>query len=227
MSGVIIYARVSTDQQAEQGVSLDAQVARCQAYADLYELRVVATITDARSGKSLDRPGWAQAAALLHEGKADGVVIAKLDRLTRSLRDLDTLLTTYFAGDVALHCIAERVDTSSASGRLCLNMLMSVSQWEREVIGERTTAALAHKASKEERIGQIPYGYILSIDGIHLEKSTSEQAILEKIVTERRQGRTLRAITARLNETNTPSRGKRWHLSIVARLAKRHAPKTA
>lgn len=227
MSSVIIYARVSTEGQATEGVSLEAQVARCQAYADLYELEVVATITDARSGKSLDRPGWTRAAALLQSGEANGVVIAKLDRLTRSLRDLDTLLTTYFAGDVALHCIAERVDTSSASGRLCLNMLMSVSQWEREVIGERTTAALAHKASKGERIGQIPYGYILNIDGIHLEESTSEQAILEKIVTERRQGRTLRAITARLNETSTPSRGKRWHLSMVARLAKRHAPKAA
>lgn len=223
MSRVIIYARVSTDAQAEHGVSLEAQVARCQAYAELHEFEVVATITDARSGKSLDRPGWREVAALLHGGQADGVVIAKLDRLTRSLRDLDTLLTTYFAGDIALHCIAERVDTSTAAGRLCLNMLMSVSQWEREVIGERTSAALAHKASRGERVGQIPFGSRLAADGIHLVQDMGEQRVIDRILELRSEGISLRRIVARFNASETPSRGERWHLSTVARLARRHA----
>lgn len=223
MPRVIIYARVSTDQQAE-GVSLEAQVSRCQAYAALYELDVVEVVTDVRSAKNLNRRGWARVAARLDAGQADGVVIAKLDRLTRSLRDLDTLLTRYFVGGIALHCIAERVDTSSASGRLCLNMLMSVSQWEREIIGERTTAALAHKATRGERVGQIPYGSALGADGVHLVADAGEQAIIRRVIELRREGLSLRRITARLNtDPTSPPRGSRWHANTVARLVRRHA----
>jgi DNA invertase Pin-like site-specific DNA recombinase len=76
---------------------------------------------------------------------ADLVIIAKLDRLTRSVRDLADLLKLLLKHGVSLVSVAESLDTGSASGRLVLNIMRAVSQWEREAIGERTRDALAHK----------------------------------------------------------------------------------
>ena len=86
------YIRVSTDKQADHGVSLDAQKAKLEAYATLYELTLVDIIVDAGvSAKTLDRPGLARALAMLDKGQANASPVAKLDRLTRSVKDLDSL----------------------------------------------------------------------------------------------------------------------------------------
>ena len=212
---VIIYARVSTADQAENGVSLDAQIAQCRAYAALYELDVVAVVTDSASGKSLNRDGWARVASMLDQGEATGVVVAKLDRLTRSLRDLDSLLTRYFAASASLHCIAERVDTTSAAGRLCLNMLCSVAQWEREVIAERTSAALQHKKARGEKYRG---------PGMPAVGATAAEARALAIVRELRElGLSIRAIADELNRRCVPARGAKWHPTTVARVLKRAA----
>jgi DNA invertase Pin-like site-specific DNA recombinase len=101
------------------------------------------------SAKTLDRPGLQTALAMLKTGQAAGLVIAKLDRLTRSVRDLGALIEGPFAaGKAALLSVSEQIDTRTAGGRLVLNILGSVSQWEREVIGERTAAALQHKKTR-------------------------------------------------------------------------------
>ena len=93
----VAYIRVSTDKQAEHGVSLEAQRAKVEAYAQLYDLDLIAVIEDAgQSAKSLDRPGLDHALTLLREGQADALLVVKLDRLTRSVRDLGDLLETYF-----------------------------------------------------------------------------------------------------------------------------------
>lgn len=224
---VIIYARVSTDDQAEHGVSLEAQVKQGRQYAELYDLEVVDVVTDpGASAKNLRRPGWCRVARMLDAGEADGVVIAKLDRMTRSLRDLDSLLTRYFNANVTLHCIAERVDTSTASGRLCLNMLMSVAQWEREVIAERTSAALQHKRAKGETyrgIGTAPFGYQTADDGVSLVEDLAEQAVIREVQKLRELGVSIRQIAERLNEDGAPVRGQKWHPTTVARLLKREA----
>jgi DNA invertase Pin-like site-specific DNA recombinase len=139
---------VSTAQQAQRGVSLDAQEERLRAYATLYGLQLVALIRDeGESAKSLDRPGLRRALGMLRRGEADGLLVAKLDRLTRSVRDLGTLVEDYFR-EAALLSVAEHVDTRSSAGRLVLNVLGSVSQWEREAIGERTSTALRHKQTR-------------------------------------------------------------------------------
>ncbi len=85
---VVIYARVSTADQSDKGVSLDAQQAKMAAYASLYDLEVIETIVDAgESAKSLDRPGLQRALGLLRAGQAEGMIVVKLDRLTRSVAD--------------------------------------------------------------------------------------------------------------------------------------------
>ena len=137
-----------------------ARRARCAersraAYAQLYDLEVSEVIVDTgESAKSLDRPGLQRALAMLKAGEADALLVVKLDRLTRSVRDLGHLVEKYFApGKAALLSVGEQIDTRSAAGRLVLNVLASVSQWEREAIGERTATAMQHKASQGDTPG--------------------------------------------------------------------------
>lgn len=219
---VIGYIRVSTEQQADEGVSLAAQEAQLMAYCATYGHELIGIEADAASASSLERDGLTRALELLKPGKADALVVCKLDRLSRSVRDLDALLTRYFAaGRYSLISVAEHVDTSSAAGRMVLNMLMSVSQWEREAISERTRAALQHKRSKGERVGQIPYGYRVAADGVRLERHEGEQRIIEIIGELRGAGMSLRGIVDELNRHNaSAARGHRWHLTSVARIAR-------
>lgn len=168
------YIRVSTDKQADHGISLDAQRAKVEAYASLYDLNLVEVIVDAgASTKTLDRPRLQKALALLKSGKADALIVVKLDRLTRSVADLGTLVEKHFQ-KAALLSVAEQIDTRSAAGRLVLNVLASVAQWEREAIGERTSAAMQHLKSQGKRVGHIPFDSCLAADGVHLEQDTTE-----------------------------------------------------
>jgi site-specific DNA recombinase len=208
-------------------VSLASQLQRCEAYAELYGLEVVAQVVDAGvSAKTLKRDGWRDVERRLDAGEASGVIVAKLDRLTRSLRDLDRLLQRYFLRDVSLHCVAERVDTSSAAGRLCLNMLVSVAQWERETIAERTSAALQHRKANGQRycgVGRPRFGYHIAPDGVSLVEDPAEQEVIDRIRDYRAAGASIREIAQVLNEAATPARGKRWHPTTVSRVLKREA----
>jgi site-specific DNA recombinase len=227
---VVAYARVSTETQAERGVSLQAQLSKLHAYAELYELEIVEVIEDGgASAKSLDRPGLQRALALLDAGKAQGLLVAKLDRLTRSVRDLDTLISTWFGkqGGPALLSVAEQIDTRSAAGRLVLNILASVSQWEREAIGERTATALAHKAERGERVGEIPLGYAVAEDGVKLEEHEGEQAAIALVQQLRIQALSIRAIATELTRRGVAGRGSRWHPTTVARLLRRNMARTS
>jgi DNA invertase Pin-like site-specific DNA recombinase len=125
-------------------------------------------------------------------------------------------------GQVALISVAESLDTGSAAGRLVLNIMTAVSQWEREAIGERTRDALSHKRSNSERVGNIQFGYRLGTDGKHIEPDPAEQATLSEIRRLRSQGATLRGIAATLNHKTLRTRsGTPWRLESVARVVSR------
>jgi site-specific DNA recombinase len=150
------YVRVSTDKQADRGVSLDAQAEKIRAMAGVHNAELVEIVVDGgESAKSLQRPGMAHLLALVDGKKVQAVIIAKLDRLTRSVKDLCELLERFERRGVALISVAESLDTRSAAGRLVLNIMTAVSQWEREAIGERTRDAMSHKRSNGERVGNI------------------------------------------------------------------------
>src|SRR6204780_5402691 len=134
--------------------------------------------------------------ALVDSGSLQAVIVAKLDRLTRSVKDLCELLERFERRGVALISVAESLDTGSAAGRLVLNIMAAVSQWEREAIGERTRDALRHKRSQGERVGNIAFGYRLAGDGQHLEPDPAEQGVLMEIRRLRHAGATLRGIAA-------------------------------
>src|SRR5438874_738968 len=115
---VVGYVRVSSEHQVDQGVSLQAQEEKIRQYCALYDLPLIAIISDAGvSAKTLQREGLQKALGMLKSGQAEGVVVVKLDRLTRSVADLGSLITEYF-NSYALLSVGEQIDTRSASGRL-------------------------------------------------------------------------------------------------------------
>src|SRR5260370_11028737 len=192
----VAYLRVSSEKQADKGVSLDAQRAKVEAYAQLYELELVEVVVDAGvSAKTLDRPGLRRVLEMLKARQAEALLVVKLDRLTRSVVHLGQLVEDYFAdGKWALLSVGEQIDNRSAAGRLVLNVLASVSQSEREAIRERTAAAIQHLRSNGAYTGgRPPYGYRVGPDG-RIELEPVEASVRERARSLRAMGRSLREI---------------------------------
>lgn len=213
------YVRVSTEKQADFGVSIDAQTEKVRAMAVVQGADLAEVIVDAgESAKSLNRPGMARLMALVDAGAVDTVIIAKLDRLTRSVADLAELLKRFERRGVSLVSVADSLDTRSAAGRLVLNIMVSVSQWEREAIGERTRDAMGHKRANGERVGTVPFGSRLAADGVHLEADPAEQGILARIRELNAAGFSTRRITDELNRQGLKTRrGTNWRFQYVAK----------
>lgn len=225
---VIGYIRVSTEQQADGGVSLEAQREKVRAYALAMDLVLVDVIVDAGfSAKSLERPGLRSALARLEAGDATALLVVKLDRLTRSVRDLGDLVERYFASRFALLSVSDSIDTRTAAGRLVLNVLTSVAQWEREATGERTREALAHLKREGVRLGGAALGWermperddegrrlVRAVDG--------EEDTVRRILELRGAGSSLREIAATLtHEQRRTKRGGNWRPVTIARVLAR------
>jgi site-specific DNA recombinase len=226
MTKTIAYLRVSTDKQAEQGTSLESQRDKVLAYAKLYDLDVVDIIVDAgASAKNLEREGLHRALQMLRSGQANALLVTKLDRLTRRVKDLATLIEDYFQdGTYALFSVCDSLDTRTAAGRLVLNVLMSVYQWEREVIVERTKEGMAKKHDKGEFIGgTAPYGYTLADDGKTLVRDTYEMQTVDVIRQARTEGLSQRKVIDRITEQGHVSRnGKPFALAQIQRIMEVH-----
>ena len=225
---VVGYTRVSTEQQADGGVSLAAQRAKLEAYAVALDLDLVAIIEDAGvSAKTLARPGLTRALAMLDGGAANALLIVKLDRLTRSVRDLGDLVERYFSARFSLLSVSDSIDTRTAAGRLVLNVLASVSQWEREATGERTRDALAHLKADGVRLGGAALGWKRGdgTDGVGrrvVENVGDEAATVARILDLRAEGRALRDIAATLTaEGRRTKRGGAWAAETVRKVLAR------
>src|SRR5436190_19163779 len=120
------YVRVSTERQADEGVSLAAQEAKVRAMAAVRDATLLDVIVDAESAKNVNRPGLQRLLTLINAGEVQAVIVAKLDRLTRSVKDLCTLLELFDKRKVALISVAESLDTGTAGGRLVLRIMASV-----------------------------------------------------------------------------------------------------
>lgn len=220
---VVGYLRVSTEEQEQSGLGLEDQQSKINSYCDLYDLELVTTLDDTASGKAVHiRDGLKEALAMLKKGEAEGLIVAKLDRLTRSVRDLGTLLHHYFEKGYSLFVVQEQVDTRTASGRLMLNLLTSVAQWERETIGERTRDALAAKRKKGEKTGgDVPFGYNAAKDGKLIENK-QEQAVIEQVKLLRQKGFGYKKIASALNDLGYRTKqGKLWSHVTAGRIVRR------
>lgn len=223
---VIGYTRVSTEEQANSGLSLEAQRAKIVGYCDVYDLCLVDVISDpGATGKHLRRPGLEHALLSLESGRAEGMVITKLDRLSRSIVEWNYLIDRYFdsRAKCQLFSVGDSIDTRSAAGRLVLNVLMSVAQWEREIISERTREALAVKIKSGQRVGAIRYGYDLDSDGRTLKPNRPEQVVVRYARMLRACGHSTRAIARRLSSRSVPTKTGNavWTHQAIARILAR------
>jgi site-specific DNA recombinase len=144
----LIYCRVSTEDQAKEGVSLEAQRRSCEAMALAHGYTVGEVVIDDVSGKDLNRPGIQRVLRAVEARQVAGVIIYKLDRFTRSRRDLDDLLPLFDRCGAALISVSEKLDTSSAMGRFFIAMLGALAQLERETIAERVTMGMRHRRAQ-------------------------------------------------------------------------------
>lgn len=210
------YVRVSTDEQAREGISLDNQVEKVKAFCKAKDWELVDIIADeGRSGKDLNRPGIQQVIRGCKK-KAFGVlIVCKLDRLTRNVRDLGYLIQDVFEKNgVGFSSIADNFDTTTANGKLVLNVLGSVAQWEREIISERTREALHFKREKRELYGMVPLGF--DLEGDRLIPNPKELDTVKYVKSLREKRLSLQKIANRLNLEGIKTKlGGRWFGSTV------------
>ena len=208
---VIAYVRVSTGKQAEEGMSLEAQQAKLEHLAASKDIHIAEMIVDAESAKNLDREGMARLLEMVKAGRVKTVLIAKLDRLTRSIRDFCELMNLFNKHDVTVISNAETLDTGSAAGRMLINVLVVFSEFERESTGERTREVLRHLKAQGRRTGTVKYGYSAGPDKMLVE-CAEEQAILGVIRRYRENdGMSLREIASELNAQGMRTRrGTPW-----------------
>lgn len=220
MKKAVGYIRVSTQEQAKEGISLDAQEAKIRQYAELFDLGEVEIISDeGKSGKDLKRKGIQEVISLVKEKKIEHLVVYKLDRLTRDLLDQLTLIKTFEAAGVKFHSLTERIDTSKAIGQLFLNVVGAINQFIRDQIAEVTIDALQFKKQNGEPLGPPALGFKAK-DKKRVE-DPEELEIVEYVKTLRRKRLSHRDIAKQLNEEGIPTkRGGRWHGSTVSYILK-------
>ena len=209
------YTRVSTSEQAQDGVSLANQRKRIKAFCVAKDWELQAVYEDAgRSGKDLKRAGIQQLITGVKDSKFDIVVIYKLDRLTRSVKDLGYLIELFDKHGIAFSSVSDNFDTTTANGRLVLNILGSVAQWERDIIVERTREALKYKKELGDYLGTVPLGFAI-VDG-ELQEKDDELAIVKKLKKLRTGGYSLGKIAETLNGEGIPTkRDRKWHKSTI------------
>ena len=219
------YVRVSTEEQAAEGVSLEAQKARLAAWCLANDLDLASVYVDAGlSGKRQDNRPELQA-ALDAVCEARGVlVVYSLSRLARSTKDTISIAERLDKHGADLVSLSERIDTTTAAGKMMFRMLAVLAEFERDQLAERTKAAMVHKKRNGERVGKVPFGFDLAADGVSLTANAAEQAVLATIRDLRDAGESLRAIAAELNRRQVATKeGGAWKHSTIQRLVERAA----
>lgn len=225
------YCRVSTEDQRSNGVSLGAQRERLAAYATAHGLDLVGIEEDAGvSGatKPARRPGLARVLAAIRGGEADGLIVIKLDRLSRTTRDTLDLMDAARSQNWRLVSVDEHLDSGTASGRLVVTVLAALSQMEREQVGERTRVALDEIAREgRARSRFVPFGYrtaenperttLAAGDRSPLVPHKTEQTLLNKMLKLRADGLGPRRIARDLNDKElvNPRTGRPWSFGQV------------
>lgn len=194
------YIRVSTQGQVEDGISLEAQEAKIRAWANLNGYPHVVLFSDAGvSGKRADNREGLQS-ALNAVSRGDALIVCSLSRLARSTKDTLEMSEYLMKRGADLVSITEKIDTTTAAGKMVFRMLAVLSEFERDQVAERTKTAMAQKKSKRELVGAVPYGCRLSPDGIHLHENPDEQEVIREARKLRDAGLSLRQIARELTQ---------------------------
>ena len=220
------YVRVSTENQANEGVSLDAQQAKIQAWCLANDVELAGVFVDAGiSGKRADnRPELQNALAAV--SKAKGVlVVYSLSRLARSTKDTIAISEQLDKAGADLVSLSEKLDTTSAAGKMIFRMMAVLAEFERDQVSERTRTAMQHMKTESLRVGQIPFGSDVLEGGKTLVPNVREQAVIEQLEALRESGMSYQRIADDLNRTNVPTKeaGKTWKANTVRRILMRTA----
>ncbi len=204
------YIRVSTDEQVGSGLGLDAQRRVLQAEAERRGWLLEVVVEEGRSGKDLNRPALVAALERLDRRQADVLVVAKLDRLSRSVADFGGLLDRAGRRKWSVVCLDLGVDTTTPVGAFTSHVVSAAAEYERRLIGQRTRDALAEKRAQGVRLGG---PQLLPLD------------VVRRIVTERAAGRSLPVIAAALAAGGVPTArgGSKWYPSTIAAVLRSQA----
>ena len=225
MPQAIAYIRVSTTEQAEEGISIEAQRDVIRGYADFRRLDLIHEIVDAgiSGAKPLQkRNGGRELFELAEAEHVSAVVAYKLDRLFRDAADCLTVTRHWDGLGVDLHLVdlgGQAVDTSTAIGRFFLTIMAGVAEMERNLICERTKLALAHLKAQGRRTGSVPYGSKLAPDGKKLLDEPNEQEVIRRARLLRSEGKSYREIAKKLAHEGRRSRtGAVFHPQQISRM---------
>jgi len=196
------YYRVSTEDQATEGASLDAQRAALTAEAERrgWDLELIGD--EGKSGKNLNRPGLTEALARLDRREADALLAVRLDRVSRSVADFAGLLDRAKRRRWRVVLMSPNLDTEDPAGKFTAHVLAAAAEYERDLIGTRTREGMQQRRA----------------EGVHLGRPRTLPAdVLERIADARTEGVSLRGIADQLNEADVPTAhgGARWHASTV------------
>ena len=224
MKTATAYIRVSTEGQVTDGVSMEAQQAKIAAWCLANDVAPGNVFIDAGiSGKRADNRPQLQLALDDVCRKGGVLVVYSLSRLARSTKDTIAISERLDRAGADLVSLSEKLDTTSAAGKMVFRMMAVLAEFERDQVSERTTAAMAHKKSKGERVGKIPFGYTLAADGVSLLANADELRAVELIRSLNSQGYSLRAIAAELDAQKIPTKdgkGSWQHTTVKSILAR-------
>ncbi len=215
-----LYIRVSTQEQAQGGVSMKDQEEKLQAYCKLQDLEPVRVIREEgiSAGKPLaTRPGGQELHELIKRGEVNHIIALKLDRLFRDAADALTESKAWDKAGIALHLVdmgGQALNTASAMGRFFLNTMAGFAELERNLIAERTAAAMKYKKAHREAYSPTPYGY--NREGDKLQPNKDEQKAIKLIKKWRASGKTLQQIANDLTAKNiSTKRGGKWYPGTI------------
>lgn len=209
MTKAIIYTRVSTYEQGESGLGLDAQVALCKDYCARNRLEIVDVTTEIQSGRSTrTRPVLTSVLEILRKGDADVLVASNVSRLSRSIGDLVGLISEADKRGYSVIALDTGLDTSTPAGRMVFEMLGVAAEYERAMTSDRTKKALARAKANGTQLGR---------------RVSLPNEVVERIATERASGRTLAAIADGLNQefVVTGQGGAKWYPATIAKVLNR------
>lgn len=227
MKTAIIYARVSTLEQANNGNSLAHQEAKLRQYCEFMNFdNVIVKIDSGISGKSTKRPAFQETMELVRGGDIAAVVVYSLSRFARNTADTLESVETFTKYGTSFHSLSEKIDTESPTGRFFLTVMSGLAQLERETTVQRITDVLQHKKANGERVGQIPFGYQLAQDGRTLEPHADEQRAIEIVNELHANGESLQKIADKLNSMNILNKKgepSKWQKTQIYRILQKAA----
>ena len=220
------YARVSTGGQVRDGVSMDMQRARFEAWSEANDADLLEVFTDAgmSGARASNRPGLLAAIKAARKHRA-ALIVYSLSRLARNVVDAIRISDDLHRAGADLVSLTEKIDTTSAAGRVFFTIMAAMAEFERGQIAERTAAAMAHLRKQGRRIsGRIPYGFDLAEDGRNLVENQAEREAVELMRRLRSEGLSLRKIVAELDRRSIPTKsGVQWSAQVVRGILRREA----